>query len=195
MKRNYSLMVIPVLVVFLVLASAPKAKAGDAGPLYVGVLGGYVIPGDMETTAGDAKMKNSWMMGAKVGYIIPAFNWLAVEAEYNHMFKQDIDEAGASGDYSADNLMANLLVRYPEGLFHPYAGFGLGCSWGKFKDSTDDETVSAFAWQLMAGLNYEITKNWSADLGYRYFHSKYSKEGADETAKDHMILIGINYHF
>lgn len=51
----------------------------------------------------------------------------------------------------------------------------------------------------MAGVNFEITPQWSADLGYRYFTSKYTMaiggEDVDFTSKNHMILIGVNFHF
>jgi opacity protein-like surface antigen len=205
MRRKYGLIVIPILVAFLVLASAPAATAKEAGPFYVGVFGGYVIPSDLEVSGGDinedVKLKNSGMLGAKFGYIIPTFKWIAGEVEYNYLFKQDVDQADVSGDFSAHNVMANLLVRYPEGRFHPYAGFGIGWSYGTFKANTSDLSVddskSAFAWQILAGLNFEITPNWSADLGYRYFQAKYSGiiEDVDVTSKNHIILIGVNYHF
>jgi opacity protein-like surface antigen len=205
MRRKYGLIVIPILVAFLVLASAPAATAKEAGPFYVGVFGGYVIPSDLEVSGGDinedVKLKNSGMLGAKFGYIIPTFKWIAGEVEYNYLFKQDVDQADVSGDFSAHNVMANLLVRYPEGRFHPYAGFGIGWSYGTFKANTAevsvDDSKSAFAWQILAGLNFEITPNWSADLGYRYFQAKYSGiiEDVDVTSKNHIILIGVNYHF
>jgi opacity protein-like surface antigen len=204
MRRKYSLIIVPILVVFLVLASTPAAKAAEAGPFYVGVFGGYVIPNDLEISGSDVvsvdtKMKDSWMLGAKFGYILPMFKWVAGEVEYNYLAKQDIDTAGVNGDFSAHNVMANLLARYPEGRFHPYVGFGIGWSHGMFKattaDGSADESANAFAWQILAGVNFEITPNWSADLGYRYFQSKYSIEDADVTSKNHMILIGVNFHF
>jgi len=206
MRRKYNFIIVLILVAFLVLASTPAAKAKEAGPFYVGVFGGYVIPSDMEVSGSDVvrqdtKMKDSWMLGAKFGYIIPTFKWVAGEVEYNYLAKQDIDTAGINGDFSAHNVMANLLARYPEGRFHPYAGFGIGWSYGTFKatsaDGSVDESKSAFAWQILAGVNFEITPNWSADLGYRYFQSKYSGigEDVDVTSKNHIILIGVNYHF
>ena len=204
MRRKYNLIIVPILVVFLVLASTPAAKAAQAGPFYVGVFGGYVIPSDLEVSGSDVvredtKMKDSWMLGAKFGYILPMFKWVAGEVEYNYLAKQDVDKAGINGDFSAHNVMANLLARYPEGRFHPYAGFGIGWSYGMFKantvDASVDESDNAFAWQILAGVNFEITPNWSADLGYRYFQSKYTIQNADVTSKDHIILIGVNYHF
>jgi len=204
MRRKCNLIIVPILVAFLVIASTPAAKATEAGPFYVGGFGGYVIPNDLEVSGSgvvrtDVKMKDSWMIGAKFGYIIPQFKWIAGEVEYNYLAEQDIDTAGVSGKFKAHNFMANALARYPEGRFHPYVGFGIGLSRGTFTAATTtgfiDESDTAFAWQFLAGLNFEITRNWSADLGYRYFRSKYDMQNADVTSKDHIILIGVNYHF
>ena len=211
MKRIYSAIFVFCLATFLLFSSVPTAPAAEAGPFYVGVFGGYVIPSDLKVEDGgstDISLKNSWTIGAKVGYIVPQVRWLAAELEYFYLAKQDADQAGVDGDYSAHNVMANLLVRYPEGKIHPYAGVGIGWSWATFKGSGTlgglgtgdvDENGNGFAWQILAGLNFEITPNWSADLAYRYFSCKYndvgSDSGVDVTSKNHMILLGINYHF
>ena len=205
-KRIYSAFLVFCLATFLLFASVSTAPAAQAGPFYVGVFGGYVIPNDLKVEDGesvDVKLKNSWAIGAKVGYIFPQVKWLATELEYFYLAKQDTDQEGVSGDVSAHNVMANLLVRYPEGMIHPYAGIGIGWSWGKFNGTEPgagsiDESGNGFAWQILAGLNFEITQNWSADLAYRYFRSKYndvSSDNFDVTSTNHMVLLGINYHF
>ncbi len=207
MKRTFSCVLVLVLSGILFFSSAPATMAAEAGPFYVGVLGGYVIPDDLKVEgpggSGDVSLKNSWTLGAKFGYIVPQAKWVAFELEYDYLAKQDVDEAEASGDFSANNLMVNMIFRYPEGKIHPYVGGGIGWSWCSFKGSEPgfsvDESDNAFAWQLMAGVNFEITPQWSADLGYRYFSSKYTiNSGGDDvdvTAKNHMILIGVNFHF
>ncbi|MGZ6220901.1 MAG: outer membrane protein, partial [Syntrophales bacterium] len=191
------------LAVFLLFTSVSTAPAAQAGPFYIGVFGGYVIPSDLEIeNSADVSLKSSWAIGAKAGYIFPQVKWLAAELEYFYLAKQDIDQSGSSGDFSANNVMANLLVRYPEGKIHPYAGIGIGWSWGTFKATSSgnsiDESANAFAWQILAGVNFEITQDWSADVAYRYFSSKYdmgSDPSSDVTTKDNMFLLGINYHF
>ncbi len=210
MKRIYSAVLVFCLATFLLFTLVPVATATEAGPVYVGVFGGYVRPNDLKVEDGssvDVSLKDSWAIGAKAGYIFPQVKWLAAELEYFYLAKQDTDQAGVDGDYSAHNIMANLLVRYPEGRIHPYAGVGIGWSWATLKGSgtlvgvgggSVDESANGFAWQLIAGLNFEITPNWSADLAYRYFQAKYDDVGdvnQDVTSKNHMILIGINYHF
>jgi len=205
-KRIYSAFLVFCLATFLLFTSVSTAPAAQAGPFYVGVFGGYVMPNDLKIEDGgseDVGLKNSWTIGAKVGYIFPQVKWLATELEYFYLGKQDVDQAGINGDGSAHNVMANLLVRYPEGMIHPYAGIGIGWSWAKFSGNqlgigSVDESGNGFAWQILAGLNFEITQNWSADLAYRYFRAKYtdvSSDNLDVTSTNHMVLLGINYHF
>lgn len=203
MKRIYSAILVFCLGIFLLLTSVSTAPATEPGPLYFGIFGGYVMPNDLKVENGesrDVSLKNSWAIGVKTGYIFPRVKWLAAEFEYFYMAKQDIDQSGTDGDFSAQNVMVNMLVRYPEGPIHPFAGVGVGWSWAKFKANSPgvsiDETDNGFAWQILAGVNFQVTPNWSADLAYRYFSSEYRNVGdLDVTSKNHMILFGVNYHF
>lgn len=201
MKRICSSIVVSIFALALVVSFTPVAKAAEAGPFYVGVFGGYVMPDDLENGR-DISLDESYALGVKAGYIIPATKkWLAVELEYAYLGEQDLDEFGADGEFSANNLMLNAILRYPEGRIHPYAGAGIGWSFAEFKASGPgiarvDDDDSAFAWQLMAGVNFEITPSWSADLSYRYMQAEYEFSGSDDkTSRNHMVLIGVNYHF
>ncbi len=202
MKKNCISVFVFCLAVFLLFTSVPIATAREAGPVYVGVFGGYVRPSDLRVEDGgstDVGVKDSWAIGAKVGYIFPQARWFAVELEYLYLAEQDVDKPGFDGDFKAHNVMANVLARAPEGIFHPYFGFGIGWSWGVFKGSSTDASGNGLAWQILAGLNFEITPNWSADLAYRYIRTKYNDIGSepsqDITTKNNLISLGINYHF
>ncbi len=211
MRRTYAAFLVFGLAAFLFTVAPSTAPAAEQGPFYVGVLGGYVWPQNLKVSNGpDVSLKNSWAIGAKAGYIIPQTQkWIAAELEYQYLANQDLDLSSASGHYSANNLMVNLLVRYPDGKIHPYAGGGIGYSWGAFNASgtyagltgSVDKTQGAFGWQLMLGVNFEMTPQWSADLAYRYFSSVYNVDlgggggSRDVTAASSMILFGVNYHF
>jgi opacity protein-like surface antigen len=204
-KRISQALIVCGLAIFLLLTSTSIAPAAEQGPFYVGIFGGYVMPQDLSVSDGpDVPLKDSWTLGIKGGYIIPQAKYLAIELEYAYLGTQDIDMSGVDGDFSASNLMLNFLLRYPEGKYHPYVGVGIGWSMGSFKATqagvgSIDENDSAFAWQILAGINFEITPQWSADLAYRYFAGSYSissgGDNIDLDAKNHMILIGVNYHF
>lgn len=204
MRKFLACLSVLVLSGMLLFTAVPAATAKEAGPFYVGLYGGWVMPQDLEPEDGDdVPLKDSWALGAKFGYIIPQVKWLAAELEYFYMAEQDIDLAGVDGDFKASNLMVNIIARYPEGKIHPYIGFGIGWSWGEFNASAPgfgsvDESDNAFAWQILAGVNFEITPQWSADIGYRYFTAKYElgdEPSVDATSKNHMFLIGVNFHF
>ncbi|MCU0554224.1 MAG: outer membrane beta-barrel protein [Syntrophales bacterium] len=200
MKKMCSCVLVLALSGMLFFAPPPAATAAEAGPFYVGLFGGYVMPDDLENGA-DISLDNSWALGVKGGYIVPTFKWLAVELEYAYLAEQDLDQAGYAGDFKASNLMLNFVLRYPEGKFHPYIGAGIGWSWGELNvtgpGGAVDDTDNALAWQLLLGVNFEITRNWSADLSYRYLRAEYEfgSGGSDTTSTNHMFLIGVNFHF
>ncbi len=219
MKRMSGAVGVLFLAAFLLLTMASIAPAKEAGPFYVGVFGGLVMPQDLDQQGvGDVSLDESWAIGVKGGYIIPQVKALAVELEYTYLADQDYDETleyingftlGHDGDFSAHNLMVNFLIRCPREKIKPYVGFGLGMSIGTFKENVKfdsdsfkniDDDDAAFAWQLIAGVNFEITQNWSADLAYKYFNSEYEFSDVDGVAGDvraenHLITLGINYHF
>lgn len=214
-----------VVLLALVLALAPMGTAmadNQKGP-YVGLFMGYVIPSDLEveeagSPSTDLSLDNSYSLGIKAGYIIPQAPYIAVELEYNYNFAADVDTQVVTSpegsinvtgdDVKVSALMANLLFRYPGDWIRPYIGFGIGWAWGEFKLTgtagpetiTVDESDNDWAWQFLLGVNFAFAKNWSADIGYRYFAAEnfsYSDLGdnVDVKYKNSTILVGINYHF
>ena len=227
MQRICKTLLVFGLTVFLLLTTGPTASAQPAGPFYVGVFGGFVMPDDLEWGSGDddwydddgdieEDLDESWAVGLKIGYIIPQLRFLAVELEYTYLADQDYGETyhwwdgdeSYDGDFSAHNLMANLLFRYPLGRINPYLGFGLGLSRATIEedyrfeeDGGDvytakiDEDDTAFAAQFIVGVNFQITPNLSADLAYKYFYSEYDIAGWDVEARNHIFSTGVNVHF
>jgi len=184
------------LAAFLLFTTSSIAPAQQAGPFYVGVFGAVVIPQDLEWEGSrNIGLDNSLAFGIKGGYIIPQMKWLVPELEYTYLAKQDFD--GRNGDFRAHNLMVNLLARYPEGKIHPFVGLGLGLSQGKVKSGSFDvnEDDMVFANQFIAGVNYEFKSNLSADLVYKWFTGEYEFGSDDVESNNHMIQVGINYHF
>ncbi len=187
--------------IFLMLfsfSSLAQAQSDTKG-IYVGLIGGYVIPHDMptfwqnltnplDTADFDVSLKNGYLLGTKVGWLTPFTNRImAVEFEYNHI-SHDMDridnffgdELTLDGKTTIDLFMINLLGRYPNGRFHPYAGFGLGYAYikiddmwaknlyGTYRFMTFGGSEGVFAYQLMAGIDFDITKNFIIGLGYKY---------------------------
>jgi opacity protein-like surface antigen len=182
------------LVIVILLFPCSVVMAQEAGPMYFGVFGGYVWPGKVELKSlggNEVEVDNSWMLGAKIGYIAPQWRLAAVELEYFHMFDQSaksqtIAGVNVNGNASFDNLMVNVRLRYPEGMFNPYIGAGMGASWYNFNGTPSDSSTD-FAWQILVGVTTQFTREWSADLGYRYFST------SPQTSSQ--VTLGVNYHF
>jgi len=205
-----------IVIIFVMVAlMAPTDKAiAQMRPFYVGVFGGYTIPQDMtwhSKITGDTlniNVDNTGMIGFKFGFILPQAPLLAFEFEYNHIFEHNYGPAEASGfreagDVYLDNFFFNLLLRYPKGRIHPYAGGGIGFSYFNiynletFQGITFGqwESDTAFAWQILAGVNFEIVPSISADLTYRYFGTDPHLSVVDVNYRTSIISAGINFHF
>lgn len=103
--------------------------------------------------------------------------------------------------------MFNIIAKYPEGKFHPYIGVGLGMSYveveGTFRariggtsiTEYDSDNNTAFAWQILAGVDVELTNNLVLDLGYRYFYTKPEFEVTDIEYKTSMLTMGLKFLF
>ena len=214
MKRIGEILGIVVLSLVFVLAPMGTAKADNQKGPYVGIFGGYLIPDDLklegEGETVDLNLDNGFMIGAKAGYIFPALPYVAVELEYNYMSKQDMDFMDVNlGDVTLNNLFANLIFRYPHEMFRPYIGAGIGWSWIDISTNAiladgdggiGDQSDNAWAWQFLVGINFAFEKNWSADVGYRYFAAENFStniEGTDIDVKyrTSIITVGVNYHF
>jgi opacity protein-like surface antigen len=227
MTRICRYLVIFNLVMFLLLTTVPMASAQQqAGPFYMGVFGGFVIPDKLHVDDygygsyyyegrrhgrdwRDISLDNSWTAGAKGGYIIPQLNWMAVELEYTCLGKQNFNDSRINGEFSANNVTANLLFRYPRGRIHPYGGFGLGISIGSIKvdslvdydgiihSNVVDKNQTALAGQFIGGVNFEITANWSAELSYKFIYSKYNTNNdfGDVETYNNLLTLGISYRF
>lgn len=112
-------------------------------------------------------------------------------------------------------IMFNGWFDIPTGTsFKPYVGGGIGVAFIDFKTSASEDggapitrskDISNFAWSLGAGLGYEITSNWTVDLGYSYINAGeakayFSEEGGLLYSKvkrieTHDIMLGVRYTF
>ncbi|HOG89221.1 MAG TPA: OmpA family protein [Smithella sp.] len=211
MKRaSYPFVVVLILAAFFLLTFSPVSSAAEDlyatkkpeviyNPVYLGAFGGWVIPDDLRVEEYGEKDKiqldNSWTAGAKIGFIFP-FQWLACELEYSYLNDQDVADSSMNEYYKANNLMANLILRYPKGVIRPYIGAGAGWSWAEFGSDDESESYDDFGWQALAGINVKILPSLSVDFGYRFFRGDYEIDDVTDAAiEDHMVLLGLNYHF
>ncbi|MGB5218958.1 MAG: outer membrane beta-barrel protein [Smithella sp.] len=150
---------------------------------------------DLDYNSGyDLDVQESGLFGVKFGSTAPPpTNFLSAEFEYSYL-NPDInrtvlatagtDFSAIEGDVKFHNFMLNIIVKYPEGRIHPYTGFGIGASYFDLSVNTTsnldgvnyserrsvDDTV--FAWQVLAGVDVDLTNNMSLDIGCRYFDTE-----------------------
>jgi len=170
---------------------------------YFGIFGGFSMPDDLEFDEGpisEIGLDNGWVLGARLGGFFA--RPLAIEIEYYHMGKMDVDSIGPfeGGEITADNVFVNLLLRYPDSRFHPFVGGGAGWQWIEWKDintnlgslKDDDNT---WALQFLAGVDIDIAANMSLSVTYRYIYSEPSLAANDAEFKSHVLTAGVNFMF
>jgi opacity protein-like surface antigen len=169
-------------------------------------------------------MNNGFLVGAKFGYMPKALRKILVtEIEYTFQ-KATIGKATSagfiagtdtihgfstnklnnSGTYS-HSVFLNFMVRYPAGNCHPYIGFGPGLSFTSvffheepyFGESGSD---ADFSWQVLAGVDFDITYYLSLGGGYKYFSVRPTVTWANGTHSHYdpasnNFFIDVKFHF
>jgi opacity protein-like surface antigen len=199
------------LVLFLV--TAPVFAAGP----YVGLEGGVLWLSDSSVTSagvneGDLSFDTGWGIGGVGGY---DFGTWRVEAELAYRSSgadKFTENAGASfpldGDVTSTALMVNAFYDFKtlSPSVYPYIGAGIGGASvaADLKESgvqvvDDDEIV--FAWQLVAGVAFPVSKQLAIDLNYRYFATTDPEikdvigEKLEVEYGSHNIFLGLRYSF
>jgi opacity protein-like surface antigen len=143
----------------------------------------------------------------------------------------EANSAGNRTDYDArgklttklqlQTLMANAWVDIPTGMdLTPYFGGGIGIGFirhkasysgvanpgGTIDDSYGRDHETNFAWSVGGGVAYDVTQNWTVDLGYKYIDAGKStvrlhEDGdalpvkAKADAQVHDIMLGVRFTF
>ena len=195
----------------LAVMAVPASSMAGGDSLYLkGNVGiGMAMDTDitnMPDAAGSAKMTyDSGFLGTlAVGYDFA--NPFRVEAEYLWQ-KNDLNQLSYNnrfgnfnqGDLKTQAFMANGYYDVDTGSpWSPYVGAGLG--WAKLDLSTPALTFAdndnVFAYQLMAGVSYAITDQWSVDAQYRFFGTADATiSGADFNENSNNLMVGLRYSF
>ncbi|MDR1665801.1 MAG: outer membrane beta-barrel protein [Puniceicoccales bacterium] len=187
--------------------SADSGMSSSYRP-YISLGAGFAKPGSKD----DVKYKWGFLGKASLGVSYDAWR-LELEAAYR---RSKVDEFTATGikkdeaKYSVLSGMVNLFYDYSfTEEFYGYAGVGIGVAHAAYEltlaaapntKSTSGKLV--FAWQLMAGLGYDINEDWSLTAGYRLFNTtkvKVTEATAGELTKKapftHTVEIGLRYSF
>jgi opacity protein-like surface antigen len=113
--------------------------------------------------------------------------------------------------------LVNAYVDFGDGPLKPYVGGGIGAAHVDFRNhgvvvpagiglpvgplTAMDDSGTGFAWQVGAGISYDLTSNLTAELGYRYFNvenvglTAADGTGSDVDVRSHQINLGLRVSF
>lgn len=166
-----------------------------------------------DTTKVDAKLKSGYAISGAVGYeFAPALRG-EVEITHRNNDVKSIDVNGVeqiarAGHTASTAYMFNGYYDIDTGTaYTPYLGAGLGVAHVNAKSNVPGSIISVtgsdtvFAYQAMAGLEYELDTNFGIYGEYRYFSSrkarvKDSLGGKHRVGNDvHNFGLGLRYKF
>lgn len=168
--------------------------------------------------------KNDTVAGFRLAYGVNVPLWsndVRVELEYGYNGKAKLDGRSFSpnvhykSDIKSQFLMANVYYDFDlDSDWTPYVGAGLGYARVKADNhvSYGNETSSLskssgnFAWNLTAGITYDMTENLSIDASYRYmdygkaktsgnleFGAQKYRAHSDSKVRSNELNLGIRY--
>lgn len=168
---------------------------------YVAVKGGYSILSKKD----NIKYKNGFVGAAEFGVSYDAWR-LGLEVAYRQNKINDGKTTNAlKRTYNKINALSAMInVYYDYALTDEcslYLGLGLGAAKANFveKEGAKKECgKTVFAWQVMAGVAYDINENWTVEAGYRLFNTSKVKMANDNKVKmpfASSLELGLRYNF
>lgn len=156
-------------------------------------------------TGVDANHLNKNLFGTHVAYGLRA-GYVRGEVELNNSRDIKRNEANEFGVFHfrlyKHSFMANAYFDYLTCTpWTPYVGAGLGTAYLKADYGHVAKSVYNLAWQVMAGMTYDINSNWALDAGYRYadlgrVRKNFGNGFVTKTSvRDHEIMFGARYSF
>ena len=149
--------------------TAPASVPSASVPYFVGASTGFVTDSSLDWS----KINN---LGVRGGY------------EFNSLFRAEVtydyqnEAVKVATKLKPSHLVAtNGVVQYKFGPVIPYVLAGVGYRTNKVKDDT--------VVNVGAGVRYPVTKNFEADLRYRYVAD------FDRVREDNVFAAGFNYKF
>lgn len=205
MKNKFLKLALSAMLLSTTVASAEvvSKNAATFRP-YAKVMGGFIKPTKRDGVDYKWGGKGSAAFGV-------SYNEWDIELELGYC-RANVKDHDLLARWNALSGMINLIYNYSftESIF-AYVGAGAGVASVGYKTDGDMQglnvsvklnDITTFAWQLFAGLGYQINENWDVRAGYRMFNTTKAKLGsfgnADLEAKQpfvHNIEFGLTYRF
>ena len=152
----------------------------------------------------DIKYKNGFNGAVEFGVSYDAWR-LGLEVSYRQNKIKNSTNAGfPTTTFNKVNALAGMInVYYDYALTEEcslYVGAGLGMAKFNFieKVSKVENGKCVFAWQVLAGVAYDINENWTVEAGYRLFGTskvKISNTKKIKTPLQNSLELGLRYNF
>lgn len=217
---------LPLLAALTMFVTAPNpVYAGDTGiylaPRLMYNLQSYNDP--KVKHAGGAEALNSATRGSLGAALALGYNFypryympVRAEVELGYSFNSSYNGTVSrilSNNYSYTNTIGSqtLFVNgyydfYNSTQVTPYLTAGLGTSWLRSSGniaglSTGSNTEVNLAWNIGAGINFNLSETIGIDLGYRYASLGKAKTGLSSTGMIetntamHQLMMGLRYNF
>ena len=207
-----------VALIVIVGMSGLESTASAADGFYLGLQGGISDMEDTETEGVTGEMDSGYAIAGVVGY---DFGYFRLEGEVAYR-ENDIDEINifgndtvSSGDVTSTAFMLNgyVDIENPSPVT-PYLGAGIGYNYAEqegkavYGGSTTvkyDDSDTVFAYQLTAGIAWDVNDAFTLDLCYKYLYSDdievsgTSNWGYTQTGEidyeSQSVMIGLRWYF
>lgn len=207
-----------------VQAGEPPAPAvysqAEASSFYLTGFGGWNWADDFSARGSgvkvDADLDAGYVIGGALGYEVPVMGGLRFEVEgaYRSNDVSSVRVNGnrnkADGDLSAWSVMFNVAKDMPlTDRLSLYAGGGIGfagvdADFG-YGSARVNEKDTVFAWQVFAGVSYEVMNNFELYTEYRFFQAvdpELSRSAGGSSQRldgdsynNSGLLLGARFHF
>ncbi|MES1944848.1 OmpA/MotB [Salinisphaera sp. PC39] len=144
---------------------------------------------------------NGWRTEIEARYALNDLDRVTLREGFGN---QNGETRGADGEYTSTSLMANAWYEFnADGDWHPYLGGGVGAARLDYEALDFNEDDMVFAYQVGAGISYDLTDYTSVSLGYRYFGTddpSFSTgssdfQDLDSEYQQHAALLSLRYTF
>ncbi|MEF2072813.1 outer membrane protein [Consotaella aegiceratis] len=147
---------------------------------------------DIENETDAVDVDEGLAFGAGVGYRFTDYLRGDLTARYS---KLDVDSDRLSVDEMETwDLMANAYVDLGTFVgFTPYVGAGAGGVNVSYDDGDTYDSDWRFAYALMAGVAYDMTRNLTLDVGYRYLDVEEHDSDWGDAVQHHSVEANLRY--
>jgi hypothetical protein len=174
-------------------------------------------------TISDQPLKNSIMLGAKVGHYFSRARWIGIESGLSfanpHIKEGSLTFSGPGGSVNSGTLsgvhqrmiiwdVATVLFRYPGYRLQPYVGFGPALFFASLKGPTapPGQSATSIGLNVEGGARYYITRRVALFTEMQYHRARLGYTSNDNndladpfgfraTYSALTLSLGVSYHF